>query len=180
MNDLISSIDHLVDLIKEAGDSTGSVQQPELGKLEGILANSKQLNDDPQFKEIVLDYLASLLLNARYSSLVASSCSAVVLDLITRLKSANNCDKVQLFFVLSEFICLFPEISEFVYLNYGQNFDPFTLADARSPSRTPATSSQTGNDHNQPNKRIKVDNSPGSLVKILNACLNFLHFNSEW
>lgn len=178
MNDLISSIDHLVDLIKDQRSDQSGVHQPELGKLEEILASSKRLNDDPKFRENVLDYLAGLLLNGRYSSLVASSCSALVLDLITRLHAATNCDKVQLLLVLSEFIGLLPEISEFVYLNYGQNFDPFVFADARSPSRTlPAI---THNDHSQPNKRIKVDSSPDSLVKILNACLNFLHFNSDW
>ena len=180
MNDLISSIDHLVDLIRETDGSPGSVHQPELSKLDGILANSKQLNGDPKFKENVLDYLAGLLLDTRYSSLVASSCSAVVLDLITRLNSTNNCDRVQLFFVLSEFICLFPEISEFVYLNFGQNFDPFSFLEAQSPSRS--SKERSGNDHRQPNKRIKIDpdNSPGSLVKTLNACLNFFHFNSSW
>ena len=182
MTDLISSIDHLVDLIREASSSPGSVHQQELSKLEGIRANSRQLNDDPKFKENALDHLANLLLDTRYSSLVASSCSGIVLDLITRLKSANHCDRVQLFFVLSEFICLLPEISEFVYLNFGQNFDPFADAQTPSRSRASASSERPGNDHSQPNKRFKIDsnNSPASLVKLLNACLNFLHFNSAW
>ena len=169
MTEIISSIDQLVILMKDSSEVEQTNE--ELIKLEDILTNSSQLNE-LEFKENVLNYLASLLLDDRHTSFVASCCSTILLDLISRSNSVNG-DKVQLFYILSEHISLYPEISEFVYLNYNQNFDPFSLT---NPNRC------SSDDLKPSSKRIKKDpnNLTASLIKLLNACLNYLNFNSEW
>jgi len=171
MIEILNSIDQLVISI-ESNLSFKADQQTnqELIKLKSIQTKLNQ-HKNLDLKENILDYLSSLLLNHQHSSIVASSCSSILLDLLLHLKSTAKCDQVQLFYILSELISLFPEISEFVYSNYNQNFNPFTLV----------FQSNTSLDH-PPSKRIKTDTSnlDGYLIKLLNACLNYLYFNSEW
>lgn len=170
MIDLINSFDHLVNSVKETNKEMDCEILKELKVIREKLNKSNDFNIG---REEVLDTLSELLLNQQYSSLVATSCSTIILELLLRTSNTikKNDDKIQFFYILSEFICLYPEISEFVYSNFNRNFDPFSFLYHNQIEYT-----------DQPKKKFKsnIDTRNPSLIKILNASLNYLYFNSEW